>query len=149
MLAHTLVELLTEKSTLMEAVRNTDRLASHHVHVTVPVKYESGDCSPMRRRRSWTKSGHSIESCRRWNGSLGRNGKLYEASGQVDHVTHAGLALLAYIKHAPADERRWEQPPDDWKPTIEALAAAMAVRAEPAAIREEALRDAVNPVTST
>lgn len=75
--------------------------------------------------------------------------KLDEASGQVDHVTHAGLALLAYIKHAPADERRWEQPPDDWKPTIEALAAAMAVRAEPAAIREEALRDAVNPVTST
>lgn len=74
---------------------------------------------------------------------LAELGQLDPAGGQVDHVTRAGLALLAYLRHAPADERRWEQPPDDWNATIEALAAAMAVRAEPAAIREEALRHAL------
>lgn len=74
--------------------------------------------------------------------------RLGDADGQVDHVTRVGLALLAYIRHAPAGERRWELPPDDWNPTIETLAAAMAARAEPAAIRDEALREAVEPITS-
>src|SRR5262245_58097865 len=70
--------------------------------------------------------------------------RLEARSSQVDHVTRIGLALLGFVTYAPADERRWEQPPDDWNPAIEAFAAAMAVRAEPAAIREEALQQATS-----
>lgn len=69
--------------------------------------------------------------------------QLPEAGGQVDHVIRAGLALLGYLRHAPAGERRWEQPPADWNEAIEALAEAMAARAEPAAIRDEALQHAL------
>jgi len=72
----------------------------------------------------------------------------HAAGGQVEYVTLVGLALLAFIKHAPAGERRWEQPPADWTPTIELLAKAMAVRAEPVAIREEALRLALEQIPS-
>lgn len=69
-------------------------------------------------------------------------------SSQIDHVVRIGLALLGFVHNAPADWR-WEFPPDDWNPRIEALAVAMEVRAEPVAIREEALRDAVELVSST
>jgi hypothetical protein len=60
--------------------------------------------------------------------------QLDAVTSQVDYVTRIGLALLGCIGGGPA-----EQPPEAWNPTIEALAIAMAARAEPAAIRGEAL----------
>jgi hypothetical protein len=65
---------------------------------------------------------------------------------QIDYVTRAGLALLGFVFGAQADDRRWEQPPSDWDPCVEALAAAMSARAEPAAIRNETLENAVGLV---
>jgi hypothetical protein len=65
---------------------------------------------------------------------------------QIDYVTRAGLALLGFVFGAPADDRRWEQPPAGWDPYVEALATAMAMRAEPAAIRDETLQNAVDLV---
>lgn len=65
---------------------------------------------------------------------------------QIDYVTRAGLALLGFVFGAQADDRRWEQPPSEWDPCVEALAAAMSARAEPAAIRDETLENAVGLV---
>jgi hypothetical protein len=68
------------------------------------------------------------------------------SSDQIDHVTLTGLALLSCVSRGQADERRWEQPPSDWNPCVEALATAMAARAEPATIREETLDNALDMV---
>lgn len=68
---------------------------------------------------------------------------------QIDHLTLTGLALLGCFLCWPTDDPRWEQPPPEWDPSIEALAAAMSVRADPAAIRDEALDHAIGLVLTT
>lgn len=68
--------------------------------------------------------------------------QLEAVTSRVDYVTRVSLALLGFIMNG----QQWERPPEEWDPTIEALATAMAVRAEPAAIREEALDAAVSLV---
>jgi len=60
---------------------------------------------------------------------------------QVAHVVAVGLALLSCFHGWAPDDPRWEKPPA-WDGCMEALAEAMAVRAEPPVIRDRALRKA-------
>jgi predicted AAA+ superfamily ATPase len=72
--------------------------------------------------------------------------QLDAVGSQADYVALVGLALLGWTNSGPASDQWWDQRPEDWEETVEALANAMAVRAEPAAIREEMLKDAVDRV---
>jgi hypothetical protein len=67
-------------------------------------------------------------------------GAAYD-SNQVAYVVGVGFALLSLFHGWSADDRRWARPPA-WDDCVQALAAAMAVRADPPAIRDQALRRA-------
>jgi Cdc6-like AAA superfamily ATPase len=60
---------------------------------------------------------------------------------QVAYVVAVGLTLLSCFHGWAPDDPRWEKPPA-WDGCMEALAQAMAVRAEPPVIRDRALRKA-------
>jgi predicted nuclease with RNAse H fold len=71
-----------------------------------------------------------------------------ENGNQVAYVVGVGLALLSCFHGWAPDDPRWERPPE-WDDCMEALAEAMAVRAEPPVIRDRALRKAKALVSAT